>query len=117
MNFIKTALSYLPSKLPVGMTEFEAFTGDIIALSGKYADEDSLKFAISTMILHADAHHAYIPKQYFVRRLRKVAANQVASAAMTDIKYKQAEAQALALKQAEEAANQKADNETVPEAN
>jgi hypothetical protein len=95
-QLLKKILSYFPSKLPVGITEFEAFSSEIIELAGKYADIDSLKFAIASMIIHADARFGALPKNYFVVRLRKVAANQVASQVFTDIKNKQQEAQKAA---------------------
>ena len=96
---IKRLLSHLPTKLPVGITEFHDWADSIIELAGKYANEDSLKFAIATMILHADAKHGFLPKSYFVMRLRKVAANQVASQVFTDIKIKQQEAATAAANQ------------------
>lgn len=84
--------SYFPTKLPVGTTEFEAWVDSIIELAGKYADRDSMKFAIASMLIHADARHGALSKQYFVTRLRKSAANQIASQVFQDLKQKQAEA-------------------------
>lgn len=101
LNFI---LSFIPTKLPVGMTEFNTWANSIIDLSGEYADRDSMLFALSTMIMHADAKHGALPKRYFVSRLRKVAANQVAGQVFHDIKVRQAEAAALAQKTAEDTA-------------
>jgi hypothetical protein len=89
---IKRLLSYLPSPLPVGLSEFHAWADDIVELSGKFADEDSLKFAISNNLIHLPHTVAYKPKQYFVRTLRKAAANQVASQVFQDIKQKQHDA-------------------------
>lgn len=86
--------SFLPTKLPVGTTEFENWVDSIIALSGSYADRDSMKFAIASMLIHADARHGALSKQYFVTRLRKSAANQIASQVFQDLKQKQAEATA-----------------------
>lgn len=100
----KRILSYFPTKLPVGMTEFEAWAAEIMELSGKFADETSLKFAIATMVLHAESKYGSLPKNYFVVRLRKTAANQVAGQIFTDIKAKQEEA-----KKAAEAAQPKAE--------
>lgn len=98
---LSTLRSYLPTKLPVGVTEFNSWADSIIALSGRYADEDSLKFALATMVIHADAKHGSLPKAYFISRLRKVAANQVASQIFQDVKVRQAEAQEAAKQQAE----------------
>ncbi len=90
---LKRLLSHLPSKLPVGLTEFHAWADSIIELAGKYADEDSLKFALASMIMHLDSKKGSAPKAQFVNMLRKVAANQVAGQVFSDIKTKQQEAQ------------------------
>lgn len=99
---IKRLLSYLPTKLPVGTPQFETFADSIIELSGQYADRDSMRFAIASMVIHADHKAASLSKNYFVTRLRKSAANQVASQVFQDIKHKQDEA--AKLKQAEDSA-------------
>lgn len=86
---IKRLLSLLPTKLPVGMTEFDQFSNDIIELSGQYADLDSMRFAIASMLIHAPAHSGALSKHYFVVRLRKSACNQVASQVFQTIKSEQ----------------------------
>lgn len=85
-------LSLLPSPLPVGMTEFEEFSNSVIELSGEYADRDSMKYAIASMIIHLGPQRSHVAKNYFVRSLRKAAANQIASQVFQDIKRKQDEA-------------------------
>jgi hypothetical protein len=99
---VKKALSHLPSKLPVGLTEFHKFADSVLELTGKFADEDSMKFAIASMIIHAPAGKDSLPKNHFVQGLRKSAANQVASQVFQDIKTKQQEA-ALAAQAADTA--------------
>jgi hypothetical protein len=89
---IKRLLSLFPTKLPVGMTEFHKFANEVIELSGKYADDDSMKFAIASQVMHLGAQTSSAPKNYFVRSLRKAAANQVASQVFQDVKIKQQEA-------------------------
>lgn len=91
MKTLKLILSYLPSKLPVGVTEFNAFADSIIELTGPFADPDSMKWAIANNIIHLPATTSHKAKQYFVRSLRKAAANQVASFIFQDIKLKQQE--------------------------
>lgn len=103
---IKRLLSYLPTQLPVGMSQFEAWSDSILELSGEYADRDSMKFAIASMLIHADARHGSLPKHYFVVRLRKSAANQIASQVFQQVKAKQEAATVLAKQQAEATANQ-----------
>lgn len=81
------------SPLPVGMTEFEAWSKRILDKAGRYADEDSMRYALATMILHADAGKGSLPDSYFISRLRKAAANQVASNVFQEIKQKQEQKQ------------------------
>lgn len=71
------------------MTEFNEWADSIIELSGKFADEDSMKFAIATMVMHLGPQRSHVPKNHFVRSLRKTAANQVAGQVFQDIKLKQ----------------------------
>lgn len=97
---LKQLLSYLPTKLPVGVTEFELFCDEVIELSGQYADRDSMVFAIASMLIHAPHDKGALSKHYFVVRLRKSAANQIASQAFQDIKIKQSKpAEATALQE------------------
>lgn len=93
-NPVKKVLSYIPEPLPVGMPQLEQFCVDIIALAGNYADADSMKWAISSQIIHSSS--SKLSKNHFVQTLRKAAANQVASQMFQDIKNKQIEAEALA---------------------
>lgn len=75
-----------PSKLPVGLTEFNEFCDDVIAISGEFADRDSMVYAIASNIIHIKHDCDAVPKAYFAQCLRKAAANQVASAIFTEIK-------------------------------
>ncbi len=86
---IKQLLSYLPTRLPTGMTEFQKWSQDIIDLTGSLADDDSMRFAISSQIMHMGAQKDCVPKRYFVASLRKAAANQVASQVFQDVKLRQ----------------------------
>lgn len=79
----------MPTKLPVGLAEFNMWADSIIELGGQYADQDSLRFAIASMVIHLPAGTGTIPKNHFVKGLRKSAANQVASQVFQDIKAKQ----------------------------
>ena len=71
------------------MTQFEAWSESILELSGPMADRDSMLFAVASILIHADSKYGSLPKSYFVNRLRKSAANQVASQVFQDIKVKQ----------------------------
>ncbi len=85
----KHLLSYIPEKLPVGITAFNQFADDIIELAGNYADKQSMLYAISSMLIHAPHDKGSLSKHYFVVRLRKSAANQVASQVFQQIKTAQ----------------------------
>lgn len=78
------------------MTEFVKYSDKVIELSGKFADEDSMRWAIANMVMHLPSTKDKVPKNYFVRCLRKTAANQVAGQIFIDIKTKQEEAQKAA---------------------
>lgn len=95
-KLINKATSYVPTKLPVGMAEFNTWADSIIELSGKFADEDSMKYAIASNLMHLPHTTSSVPKNYFVKALRKAAANQVASQVFMYLKIKQQEAAAVA---------------------
>lgn len=102
--------SYFPSALPKGMTEFENWSNDIIELSGRVADEVSIKFALASMLMHlSPSKNIYqtqfgsVPKNHFVQGLLASAAKQVAQQKFQDIKQAQIDAQ----KKAEEDAKVK----------
>lgn len=101
---LQLVLSYVPRRLPVGMTEFETWSDRIIDATGPLAERDSMKFALATQIMHLAPQRSSVPDRYFIRSLRKAAANQVASQVFQDIKVRQAELQ----KAAEEKAKQEA---------
>lgn len=110
---LKRISSRLPTKLPVGRTEFESWANDIFELSGNYADKDSMEAALCQMLIHlAPAKNsryqtpaAFVPKHHFVCALRKGAANQVASVIYMEIveRSKQKAAEETAAKQKEQA--------------
>ncbi len=85
---LKYLRSFLPTKLPVGVTAFHKFADDIIDIGGSYADADSMKFAIASQVIHMPAYTDSVPMQKIIRCLRKSAANQVASQIFQDIKAK-----------------------------
>ncbi len=86
---LKRLLSYFPTRLPVGMTEFNAWASSIIDLTGKFADDTSLRFVLASELMHSDAKRGSVPKNYFVSRCRKLAANQTAGFILQEIKAAQ----------------------------
>jgi hypothetical protein len=76
-------------KLPQGVAEFHTWAESIITHYGLPLN-NSVKFAIATLILHAKEDAAYLSKEYFGLRALKSAANQVAAGVMQDLKNEQA---------------------------
>lgn len=108
MNKLISQLLYnMPRRLPVGKAQFEAFSDRIILLCGEFADRQSMIFALASILIHADAKYGRLPDKYFVDRLIKSAANQVASQFFQDIKNEQIAKEQIAKekKQAEDTAN------------
>lgn len=77
-----------PSPVPQGITEFEAWASSIIAMYG-FPDNDSVRFALATMIMHSGPTAAYKSKHYFAVMIKAGAAKQVAAQVFQDIKNKQ----------------------------
>lgn len=101
LSFIKTLFASIanriPTKLPQGITEFEAWASSIIQ-HYKMPDNDSIRFALAVSILHLPSTASHMPKHFFGKTLLKGAASQVAGGVMQDLKDKQkAEATAAAL--------------------
>lgn len=80
--------SFLPSRLPQGMTEFGIWADSII-YAYDIPDNDSMRFALATQILHAESGRAYRPKRLFAMQLYKAMSNQVAAGIMQELKDKQ----------------------------
>lgn len=101
---IRRLLARIPTKLPQGVTEFNAWSDDILDIY-QLPNNDSTKFAIAVAVLHLKATDAFVPKSYFGNILLKGAASQIAQSIMVECKDRQA------AKAAEEAKAQ-ASNET-----
>ena len=90
-RLLKVIRSYFSSPLPMGRAEWNAWTQEIIDLSGM-PDNDSSRFALSAMIMHLGPKNGMpqdkMPKRYFVKNLRKAAANEVAHAMLSELKDK-----------------------------
>lgn len=85
---VKRVLAHLPSRLPLGVTEFETWASDIIT-TYQMPDNNSVRFSLAVMIMHLDATSSHKPKAYFGRCLIKGASTQVAHFIMQDLKEKQ----------------------------
>lgn len=84
--------NYFPSAVPQGIAEFDTWSSSIIRTYG-FPDNDSVRFALATMILHSGPTAAYASKRYYALMVKAGAAKQVASQVFTDIKQRQIAAQ------------------------
>src|SRR5271166_2176540 len=81
----------LPTALPNGTTEFEAWAESFFDTYDNMPTEDrnSTKFTLCTIIMHLGQTAAYKPKIYFYLTLKAAAAKQVAGSVFSDIKVKE----------------------------
>lgn len=104
----KKVLSHFPTQIPTGMTQFNTWLDSIVELAGPIADPDSLKWVVSNEVMRLSSTRNKVPKSFFIKSLRKYAANQLAAATVMELKQKQEVAQKAL--QAEATANTKADS-------
>lgn len=75
------------TRLPIGVTEFHEWADSIIAKSG-LPPNASMKNALAHGIAQLDTNTSHVPKQFFISRLQKAAATQVAFHIMDEFKTK-----------------------------
>lgn len=68
--------SYVPTRLPQGMKEFDKWVSDVSMLS-ELPSNDKLKKVIGTLILQMPPSTNYCSKNFIVSLVQKAAANQV----------------------------------------
>lgn len=89
------AQAFFPSAVPIGRTAFDVWADSIIQPWG-FPDNESLRFALASMVMHLGPTDAFKPRWYFVKTLRTAMAKQVASTVFVEIKEKQQAAEAKA---------------------
>jgi hypothetical protein len=102
--FFNRVLGFFPSRIPTGVTEFDAWSDSIFDTYAKgigLTDRDSTRWALSNQIMHMESTEAYKAKRFFALMLHKAASNQVSYFVMQTIKEKQAAQQAAAKQAAE----------------
>lgn len=86
-----------PEPLPTGMAAANDFAQSIMdTYTLPTLDQDSVKYAIATMIMRLGPTDASKSKYYFVLSVRAACAKQIAGAVFQDIKLKQQAVQQLA---------------------
>lgn len=104
-KFVHLFRAMFPSALPNGMSEFDTWANDIIDLYN-FPNNDSIRFALASMIMHSGPTDAYKSKFYFSLMIKSSMAKQIAGAQFQEIKNRQkAEQEALAAKAALDAAS------------
>jgi hypothetical protein len=99
MKMLKVLMSFLPSPLPVGMTEFETWAQSIRDIAGpglENVPQDQFRWVLSSAIQHLKHTESSVPKRYFVHVIRKGAATQIAGAVFMEVKLSQEKAMAEA---------------------
>ncbi len=92
-------LAFIPTKLPIGDQQFVAWYEDLTYLYDLPKDNDSIRLALCTTVMHLPPTSYYKSKRFFGLTLLKGAAQQQAYNIMSDVKERQE-----ARKKAEEAA-------------
>lgn len=109
-KYMTRLFHFIPTALPIGITEFDKWAKDIIDTYG-FPDNDSIKFSMAVMILHLSATTAYKPKRYFALATLKGMSNQVVSQVIQDLKAKQ-QAEADKAKEAQSISSPSASDDT-----
>lgn len=96
-RFFRQLRGLFPEPVPTGMAQFNNWADSLVDTYWlPTADQDSIRFALASMIMHLGPSAAYKSKRYFVVTLRAAAAKQVAGAVFYEIKEKQKAAAATA---------------------
>lgn len=89
-NLLVWLNSFIPEKLPQGMSEFNRWVDEISYLSGLPLN-DKLRKVISQLIISLPPQMARVQKRYVVLTIQKAAANQVAFETLSLIDEQQQE--------------------------
>lgn len=99
-RYYQIARDFFPSAVPIGMTDFENWSSSIIS-TYNFPDNDSIRFALASQVMHSGDKAAFTPRRVFMLMLRAGAAKQVAYAVFSDLKAKQQAAAAEQVKPVE----------------
>lgn len=100
-KLFKRLRALFPSRLPVGVSEFNTWAADLIEIYD-LPNNDSIRFALAVSILHTESATFYKAKEFYGRSMLKAAANEIAGSIVQELKNKQQAAIAAAqAKQAE----------------
>lgn len=87
-TFLAFIRAFFPSEMPQGVSAHKDWANSIISIYG-FPDNDSVRFALASMVLHDGPMAAYRSKFRYALMVKAGAAKQVASHQFTEIKLKQ----------------------------
>lgn len=89
-RLVNQVLGLFPSKLPVGVTEFNTWADSIIdTYPMPTSNRESLRFTLATIIMHQGSQDAYRSKFYFYLTINAAASKQIAGEIFYQIKEEQ----------------------------
>ena len=88
-RLVNKLLGFIPTKTPVGAAEFEEWANSIIFTYQPAADDKSVKFVLSGMLMRLEQTEHKKSKYYFARCLHRAASGQVGAYVMEEIKNEQ----------------------------
>lgn len=88
---VKRLLGYFPTKLPVGMSHYNAWVAEVAELIGPISTQDELEFCVSAEVMRLGPNTCSVSKNFLANRVRAGAAKQIAGAKFAEIKEKQQE--------------------------
>jgi len=99
-NVLKHLLSFYPTALPVGMSDFKPWGDSILNLS-RCPNNETTQGALAVMVLHLGPTECNKPKRYFIKAMNMGAAKEIAHAVFQQIKNNQ-KTRAEVIKEAQE---------------
>lgn len=106
-KLINQIRGFFPSRVPAGLTEYNAWIKSITDTYECPGNERSIRFVLSSLLMRLAPAEAYKSKWYFACSLKRTAAAQVAVYEQERIKEEQ-RAEQLAAQQAEATATEEA---------
>lgn len=86
--FWRKLLYLLPTRLPVGMTEFDEWAKSILTTYG-WPDNDSFRFTLAAMVINLGQTVKRKPKAFFGAAIHSAASKQIAGEVFRELKEKQ----------------------------
>lgn len=82
-RLVEWLFSFLPTPMPIGRTSFDSWAESVLRIAG-VPDNRSTRAALAAETMHISAKDAARGKRFFARKMRKIAANEVAHAIFSE---------------------------------